>query len=234
MPKSWFFDIHVDTAEEEATNLMEHSACVLDISSDDDCDTKRRNDLLERGKENIPPPDFLATLANGASAADLATDGGYQDVAAMKKARRYMHITEDAMDRDRSPLGDLPAADYFPAGLDADSVENVDAPAEKQDPPPPPEVPSSLTSEHADFDFLVPPPKREEEPVTPVTPTPVDTDDKAEITIFEDESAQVICAEAEVAAEVVAEEQSKDVTVLEDIVEPEQIPLPEGDDDVIL
>jgi hypothetical protein len=55
----WFFDIHEDTPEQEAANLMEHSASVLDISSDDDLSTKNRNE--DRGKENVPPPDWLAS-----------------------------------------------------------------------------------------------------------------------------------------------------------------------------
>ena len=57
MPKGWFFAIHEDSPEEEAANIMAHNTGVLDISSDDDCMTKKRNEERERGKENIPPPD---------------------------------------------------------------------------------------------------------------------------------------------------------------------------------
>jgi hypothetical protein len=72
MPNSWFFEIHEDTPEEEAANLMEHSASVLDISSEDDAETKQRNEELQRGKENVPPSDFALTQ----SSTQQPTDSG--------------------------------------------------------------------------------------------------------------------------------------------------------------
>ncbi|CAG8886062.1 unnamed protein product [Penicillium nalgiovense] len=48
-PASWCFDIHVDTEQEENTNLMQHSTTVLDISDDEG-----KSDPCPRGKENIP------------------------------------------------------------------------------------------------------------------------------------------------------------------------------------
>ncbi|EEH49692.1 uncharacterized protein PADG_05771 [Paracoccidioides brasiliensis Pb18] len=54
-PKDWDFEIYVDTEQDEMANLMQHSACVLDISDDED--KPRSKD--ERGKENIPPAEMI-------------------------------------------------------------------------------------------------------------------------------------------------------------------------------
>lgn len=54
---SWFFEIHEDTPEELATNLMEHSTCTLDLSSDEESRVRERD---ERGKENVPPQDDVS------------------------------------------------------------------------------------------------------------------------------------------------------------------------------
>ncbi|RAL61712.1 hypothetical protein DID88_002780 [Monilinia fructigena] len=62
---SWFFQIHEDTEEELATNLMEHSTCTLDISSDEESLTRLRD---ERGKENVPPPDDISQTRTSMSA----------------------------------------------------------------------------------------------------------------------------------------------------------------------
>ncbi|OCK86719.1 uncharacterized protein K441DRAFT_683126 [Cenococcum geophilum 1.58] len=148
MPKSWFFDIHEDTPEQEATNLMEHSACTLDISSDDDCEKKRRNEEMERGKENIPPPDFFIAPATAsanvdAPEADSSAPMPEATPQSVKLPKLRRLLAQDAMDQDRSPLSDLPAADYYGPGLDASSYVTVDAAPEK---------PSSLSKE---FDFTV-------------------------------------------------------------------------------
>lgn len=132
MPKSWFFDIHEDTPEQEATNLMEHSTNILDISSDDDSDTKSRSETREKGKENIPPPDYCLTSSRSASDDEVAADESVKS-----KLRRKLQ--ENAMDEDRSPLSDLPASDYFGEGLDANSHVIVDGTA--------PEKGSSLSKE---------------------------------------------------------------------------------------
>lgn len=155
MPKSWFFEIHEDTPEQEAANLMEHSASVLDISSDDDAETKQRNEDLERGKENIPPPDFCLSqprLAQVASmdGADLASDAGKVDaIAEVKRTLRLREFVQDAMDEDRKPLGDLPPSEFYGEGCDASSYVTVDAGIEK---------PSSLSKE---FEFECPTPEKQ-------------------------------------------------------------------------
>lgn len=126
MPKSWFFDIYEDTPEQEAANLMEHSAAILDISSDDDCETKRRNEDLECGKENVPPTDFVPMQPSSRSSEDAV---GSDDAVAVEpvKRRRMKKILQDAMDEDRRPLGDLPPAEFYGEGCDARSYVTVDA-----------------------------------------------------------------------------------------------------------
>ncbi|KAH8656510.1 hypothetical protein BGZ60DRAFT_417144 [Tricladium varicosporioides] len=118
---SWFFDIHEDTAEELATNLMEHSTCTLDISSDEESAQRMRD---ERGKENVPPPDDISqtrTLLTSSSA-DMA-ESSMLDIKARIKARRSRReIEEGAIDVDRSPLGDLAAEDFYAEGCDGESV----------------------------------------------------------------------------------------------------------------
>lgn len=61
MSSNWFFDIHEDTPEQEMTNLLQHSTCVLDISSDEESEQKLRRERAEgRDKENIPPPNDIS------------------------------------------------------------------------------------------------------------------------------------------------------------------------------
>ncbi|KAH7413768.1 hypothetical protein DE146DRAFT_731372 [Phaeosphaeria sp. MPI-PUGE-AT-0046c] len=148
MPKAWFFEIHEDTPEQEAANLMEHSASVLDISSDDDVATKQRNEEQERGKENIPPPDFLLSQPRLRTAAEAETD-----IEEPAKRPRLRKLVQDAMDEDRRPLGDLVPSEFYAEGCDASSYVTVDAGIEK---------PSSLSKE---FDFSCPSPEREVENV---------------------------------------------------------------------
>lgn len=181
MPNSWFFEIHEDTPEQEASNLMEHSAAVLDISSDDDFETKRRNTELECGKENIPPPDFLASQAQAASRGQSSTgiateqDGSVEHSVKLPRLRK---IAQDAMDEDREPLKDLPAAEFYGEGLDATSYVTVDAGIER---------PSGLSKE---FDFSVPTPEkkraREEDEEEDNSPLP----HEAEAIIPIDEAAE--------------------------------------------
>lgn len=131
MPKAWFFEIHEDTAEQEAANLMEHSASVLDISSDDDVESKTRNE--DRGKENIPPPDFRASQPRS-QAASLVEDDGYETEILNDspiKRRSTRKLAQDAMDEDRKPLGDLAPCDFYGEGCDATSYVTVDAGIEK-------------------------------------------------------------------------------------------------------
>jgi hypothetical protein len=151
MPKGWFFEIHEDTPEQEAANLMEHSASVLDISSDDDLETKQLNE--ERGKENIPPPDFLAAQQGARQqAADALLDSELATEQHVKLPR-LRKITQDAMDEDRRPLGDLPTAEFYGEGCDSSSYVTVDAGLER---------PSGLSKE---FEFDCPTPEKKKEEI---------------------------------------------------------------------
>ena len=136
MPKDWFFAIYEDSPEEEAANIMAHNTGVLDISSDDDCMTKRRNEERERGKENIPPPDHEAAAPatatrNNARAEPLSiyTDPKIIKSTLLSVLDSEAKTTPDTVDpmidvlAERSPLGDLRTADYYPEGLDGSSIQ---------------------------------------------------------------------------------------------------------------
>ncbi|KAF2113537.1 hypothetical protein BDV96DRAFT_601039 [Lophiotrema nucula] len=194
MPKSWFFEIHEDTPEQEAANLMEHSASVLDISSDDDVETKKRNEELERGKENIPPPDFFPSQTQDIFSSE-SVDATQETLANHVRLPRLRKIAQDAMDEDRSPLGDLPAADFYGEGLDANSYVTVDATIEK---------PSGLSKE---FDFSIATPKKEPAQQDTIEPSTVEES----IQIFADETATndppILAQAAMPVAEVASEPQ---------------------------
>lgn len=131
MPKGWFFEIHEDTPEQEAANLMTHSATVLDISSDDDAETKARNEELSKGKENIPPPDFALVQPRTASANTL-DDGEETEIEEpVKRSHIRKSVSQDAMDEDRKPLGDLKPSEFYADGCDASSYVTVDAGIER-------------------------------------------------------------------------------------------------------
>ena len=95
--KGWHFEIHEDTPDEEATNMMEHSTNTLEISDDESSSSKGDKD----NKENIPPIDGPATVA---SATQVAT------------TRRDLMTDET-----RAPLGDLDAKEFYAEGCDASS-----------------------------------------------------------------------------------------------------------------
>ena len=127
---SWFFDIHEDTADELATNLMEHSTCTLDISSDEECAARLRD---ERGKENVPPPDDVSQTRTrisepGDTSASFSSD---PKARARASARRRRELDDGAIDIDRCPLGEMPAEDFYAEGCDGESVVLV--PAEEDD-----------------------------------------------------------------------------------------------------
>lgn len=122
MPKSWFFDIHIDSPEEEAANMMEHSASILDISSDDDCTERRRKLEAEKGKENVPPADYTGPT-RAARSAEPVVHKGIGDAG--KKVAKLAAASE-RMEEDRAALADLEAADFYPEGLDELSVELVE------------------------------------------------------------------------------------------------------------
>ena len=155
MPKSWFFEIHEDTAEEEAANLMEHSASILDISSDDDTETKQRKLESEVGKENVPPPDWTgpapaSAAARRNAAATVAVHKGIH--SKVKVAQKEENARQgDLMQDDRVALADMLREDFFPEGLDEKSVEVV---AEEKK--------MSGLSKEATFDFVAPSPQKED------------------------------------------------------------------------
>lgn len=96
---SWSFEIHEDTPEQEMTNLLQHSTCVLDISSDEESELKAVREQAEgRDKENIPPADDVSQV----------------------RARR----SEDDMlvEKMRGPLAEMNASDYYAEGCGSDSV----------------------------------------------------------------------------------------------------------------
>lgn len=167
MPKGWFFEIHEDTPEQEAANLMEHSASVLDISSDDDATTKQHNEEQERGKENIPPPDFLLSQPRVHALTEESVDGAKIDEPV--KRPRLRKFVQDAMEEDRRPLGDLVASDFYAEGCDASSYVTVDTGIEK---------PSSLSKE---FDFSCPSSEKEIEEVEEVVKALVDEENVAPV-----------------------------------------------------
>lgn len=97
-PASWYFDIYVDTEQDEMTNSMQHSACFLDISDDE---SKTKTD--SRGKENIPPHELGITMPTTA-----------QQTTTEPASRKNLMTDEP-----RTPLGELKAPDYYGAGCDA-------------------------------------------------------------------------------------------------------------------
>ncbi|KAJ4388901.1 hypothetical protein N0V93_006362 [Gnomoniopsis smithogilvyi] len=104
MKSSWFFDIHEDTPEQEMTNLLQHSTCMLDISSDEECEQKMRKERAEgRGKENIPPAD---------------------DMSQTSTRRSVIGVSEGGMEyeKPRVALGSLNAEDFYAEGVDPTEV----------------------------------------------------------------------------------------------------------------
>lgn len=106
MKSDWFFDIHEDTPEQEMTNLLQHSTCTLDISSDEESEQRARREQAEgRDKENIPPADDVSQTTSAARAARAA--GVFDDMI---------------IDKHRGPLSDLNVEDYYAEGCDSTSV----------------------------------------------------------------------------------------------------------------
>ncbi|KAL2203340.1 hypothetical protein CC79DRAFT_1326072 [Sarocladium strictum] len=108
MKSSWFFDIHEDTAEQEMTNLLQHSTCVLDISSDEESERKATLERAEgRDKENVPPVDDVSQTS----------------------ARRAPRLSTEEMvvEKERVALGEMNTADFYGEGCDEASVILVPA-----------------------------------------------------------------------------------------------------------
>lgn len=91
--KGWQFVIHEDTRDDEATNLLGHSTCILDIS-DESSSSKGDKD----NKENIPPLDDPAVVVS----------------ATQVTATRRDMMTDEM----REPLGDLDAKVFYAEGCD--------------------------------------------------------------------------------------------------------------------
>ncbi|KAH9219363.1 hypothetical protein DL95DRAFT_384416 [Leptodontidium sp. 2 PMI_412] len=127
---SWFFDIHEDTEEELATNLMEHGACTLDISSDEESAARERD---ARGKENVPPVDDVSqtrSVLGTSTSTSLSGLGGELDAeASMREIKARLHRAsrrggvrdENAIEVDRAPLGDLAAEDFYGEEVEVDA-----------------------------------------------------------------------------------------------------------------
>lgn len=140
-PASWSFDIHVDSEQEENTNLMEHSTCVLDISDDE---SKVEEQFGHRGKENIPPADL-----------GIALPRSRQQESSAAAARK-----SEMVDEPRSPLGELNAADYFGEDCHAFSYavvygDDEEAPVEKTVPARPAHPSRSKLSSMSSIDSVL-------------------------------------------------------------------------------
>lgn len=98
------FEIHEDTADEEMSNMLTHSANALDISDDE----TRIAAKMDRGKENVPPTD------NNHAVASIST--------ARHAARKAITWTKP-----RTPLGSLNITDFYPEAYNVDSVIIVPA-----------------------------------------------------------------------------------------------------------
>ncbi|RYP11889.1 hypothetical protein DL767_011292 [Monosporascus sp. MG133] len=117
---SWDFVIHEDSPEQEMTNLLQHSTCVLDISSDEETESRRQRERAE-GKENVPPADDISQTSRP-RAARLAAAAGPDDMI---------------IEKERSPLGEMDVKEYYSEGCDETSIfivpgDEDDAPQQQQ------------------------------------------------------------------------------------------------------
>jgi hypothetical protein len=112
---SWFFDIHEDTPEQEMTNLLQHSTCVLDISSDEENETRRQRERVE-GKENVPPADDISQTSRPRS------------------ARHAANADDMIVEKERAPLGEMNVRDYYAEGCDESSIVFVPGDEDEQHP----------------------------------------------------------------------------------------------------
>ncbi|KAH6623921.1 hypothetical protein F5144DRAFT_596006 [Chaetomium tenue] len=114
---AWSFDIHEDTPEQEMTNLLQHGTCTLDISSDEESESRAKRDRAEgRDKENIPPPEDVSQTSSARGAARDAVD-----------------IDEDVLLlKGRGPLCEMNVVDFYADGCDSSSVFII--PGDEEDP----------------------------------------------------------------------------------------------------
>lgn len=128
MKASWFFDIHEDTPEQEMTNLLQHSTCVLDISSDEESERKASREQAEgRDKENIAPAD---------------------DVSQTSSRRAARQNPDDMIvEKERVALGEMNTADFYAEGCDETSVIIVPGDEDEQ-----PEAPVAAPPKNFKFE----------------------------------------------------------------------------------
>lgn len=128
---------------------MEHGACTLDISSDEESVARER---CERGKENVPPADDVSQTSTLLHA---GVGGGVGMAGEGRRMREKMRRDEDACDVDRAPLGEMETRDFWADGCDEDSV--VVVPADVVDDEPEPEQEAEAEAEQRPevpaFDF---------------------------------------------------------------------------------
>ncbi|KAI0014699.1 hypothetical protein F4780DRAFT_187566 [Xylariomycetidae sp. FL0641] len=98
----WLFDIHEDTPEQEMTNLLQHSTCVLDISSDEESESRRARERAE-GKENVPPADDVSQTARSRASARQTAD-------------------DMVVEKERVALGEMDAKEFYSPDCDENSV----------------------------------------------------------------------------------------------------------------
>ena len=113
------FNIHEDTSEELATNMMEHSTSTLDISLDEESATTTKDDM---GKENIPPLDDISGSSTAFSG-EITTAGASIASASLRRHR----VEDGACDVTRAPLGEMAAEDFYGEGCNGSSVFIVPA-----------------------------------------------------------------------------------------------------------
>ncbi|KAK8041451.1 hypothetical protein PG994_014458 [Apiospora phragmitis] len=117
LKSSWFFEIHEDTADQEMTNLLQHSTCTLDISSDEESERRQQRERAE-GKENVPPVDDVSQTTRPRAARLAAADADDMFV-----------------EKERSPLGEMDVKGYFADGCDETSVVIIPADEEEEQQP---------------------------------------------------------------------------------------------------
>ncbi|KAF7539354.1 hypothetical protein G7Z17_g12441 [Cylindrodendrum hubeiense] len=126
-PASWTFEIHEDTPEQEMTNLLQHSTCTLDISSDEESESKAMRERAEgRDKENIPPPD---------------------DVSQTSSRRTRFSADDMVIEKERVALGEMKTADFYAEGCDETSV--IIIPADEEERPAEVQLPAPMTKNFA-------------------------------------------------------------------------------------
>ncbi len=122
-PKSsWDFVIHEDTPEQEMTNLLQHGTCVLDISSDEETESRRQLERAE-GKENVPPPDDVSQTSRPRAA---------------RLAAAAVDADDMVFEKERRPLGEMDVREYYSEGCDETSIiivpgDEDEDPQESQD-----------------------------------------------------------------------------------------------------